>query len=220
MTQAITTWEAFGWERDEPVTNRFRQVMVIRTTGLNTDTVYDFDQNSGTFWTAVGNANALATIKNIATIAKCFLHLMGPEVEAKTKSGGGVLLVLDGVAGSGAASVAVTATGLLTTDVILAITQNVKGGNSLPLLGYNSVVSDGFTAVYSADPGAGGHLKTTVYRPSGGTPQKGQYVETVVNTRPDVVFASGDAPTAATFWMEWDLQPGQRPIFASGGATT
>ena len=64
----------------------------------------------------------------------------------------------------GAATEALTVTGLLATDIILAVTQSVKGSANLPLLGYNTQIANGLTAVWSATPGTGAVIKVTVLR--------------------------------------------------------
>lgn len=55
----------------------------------------------------------------------------------------------------GAATEALTCTGLLTTDTVLAVTQKTPGANSLPLLGWSTLANNGITGIWSADPGAG-----------------------------------------------------------------
>src|SRR5690606_40934822 len=52
--------------------------------------------------------------------------------------------------------ISLTVTGLLTTDVILAVSQSVPGANDLPLLGFAmGGNADELDATWSADPGAG-----------------------------------------------------------------
>ena len=55
----------------------------------------------------------------------------------------------------GAATEAMTVTGLGASDTILAVTQSTKGANSLPLLGYSTQAANALTAIWSANPGAG-----------------------------------------------------------------
>lgn len=64
----------------------------------------------------------------------------------------------------GSASEVFTVTGLASSDTILSVTQSVKGANSLPLLGYNTVATNAITGVYSADPGANAVIKVLVLR--------------------------------------------------------
>lgn len=64
----------------------------------------------------------------------------------------------------GAATEAVVVTGLLTTDTILSVTQKTKGANSLPLLGFSTVITNGLTVIYSADPGANAVVLVAVKR--------------------------------------------------------
>ncbi len=178
-----------------------------------------------------------------------------PEVGAAT--GRSSIVVLSGTVGGGAATGTATVTGLATsaTDTILAVTQDVKGANSLPLLGYNTQASGSLGYVYSADPGANGTIKVTVSRtatadkytpvsygtqvtngltvtygaePGAGakvrvtvsraavtTVQAGTYQLTMDSTNtniPDILFLSGDAPTAFKIVMQWSFKDGMGPV--------
>ena len=64
----------------------------------------------------------------------------------------------------GGATEAMTITGLLSTDTIVAVTQKTKGANNLPLLGYTTLANGALTCVWSADPGAGAVIVVTVSR--------------------------------------------------------
>jgi hypothetical protein len=67
----------------------------------------------------------------------------------------------------GAVSEAMTVTGLLATDTILAVTQMTQGGatrTSLPLIGWDTVVNNGLTAHWVANPGVGAVLLVAVKR--------------------------------------------------------
>jgi len=78
---------------------------------------------------------------------------------------GALPFVISSDAGAGgAATEAMTVTGLLATDTILAVTQRVDNGNSLPLLAHNTQINDGLTAEWSADPGAGAIIDVLVSR--------------------------------------------------------
>lgn len=55
----------------------------------------------------------------------------------------------------GAATEAMTLTGLAAADVILSVVQKTPGANSLPLLGWTTQAADALTCTWSADPGAG-----------------------------------------------------------------
>ncbi len=75
------------------------------------------------------------------------------------------ILALSSAATMGSsATEAVAVTGLLTTDTILAVSQVTPGGNSLPLLGYSTVINGGLTVIFSADPGAGAVVVVSVKR--------------------------------------------------------
>jgi len=96
---------------------------------------------------------------------------MNPNYSARFKTfnpelipSNSILTFDSAVSVGGAATEAMTVTGLLATDKILAVTQSVKGAANLPLLGYNTQVANGLTAVWSATPGAGAVIKVTVLR--------------------------------------------------------
>lgn len=75
-----------------------------------------------------------------------------------------VLTFLSAAGAGGNASEAMVVTGLLANDTILAVSQEVKGANNLPLLAYNTQAADALTGVWSADPGAGAKIRVTVSR--------------------------------------------------------
>lgn len=64
----------------------------------------------------------------------------------------------------GAATEAMTLTGLGAADIILAVTQSTKGANNLPLLGYSTQAANALTAVWSANPGAGSVITVLVLK--------------------------------------------------------
>lgn len=83
---------------------------------------------------------------------------------ATKQTAAGLVAITCGTGAGGGATAALTCTGLLTTDTILAVTQKTPGANSLPLLGWQTVVTNGLTAVWSADPGAGSVVVVAVKR--------------------------------------------------------
>ncbi len=75
------------------------------------------------------------------------------------------LLAFDSSAGSGgAASEAMTVTGILSSDTILSVTQKTKGANGLAMISYSTLVNDGLTVEWTADPGAGAVVTVSVKR--------------------------------------------------------
>lgn len=64
----------------------------------------------------------------------------------------------------GAATEAMTLTGLAAADTILSVVQKTKGANNLPLLGYSTHVADALTGIWSADPGANAVIVVTVLK--------------------------------------------------------
>lgn len=73
------------------------------------------------------------------------------------------LAVYDSNPGAGGgASEALTITGLLITDTILAVSQKTAGANPIAVIGFNTLIVDGLTVVYTADPGAGSVVSVLV----------------------------------------------------------
>lgn len=62
----------------------------------------------------------------------------------------------------GAASEALTCTGLVSTDTILAVSQSVPGANNTAIIGYNTLVNNGLTVLWTANPGANAIVKVLV----------------------------------------------------------
>lgn len=62
----------------------------------------------------------------------------------------------------GAATEAMTLTGLAADDTILSVSQKTKGANNLPLLGWTTQAANALTCVWSANPGAGAVVIVTV----------------------------------------------------------
>ncbi len=75
-------------------------------------------------------------------------------IDGKLDSAKLVAYASDAGAG-GAASEALTVTGLSSTDTILAVTQKVAGASNTALTGYNTLIDNGLTIEYTANPGAG-----------------------------------------------------------------
>jgi hypothetical protein len=78
MAFAITKAVAFGFEREEPLNNRYHQHLYLTITGTNTDLDLDIGDylagSLGTFWTAAGasavGAEALKMVRDIGTRAE------------------------------------------------------------------------------------------------------------------------------------------------------
>lgn len=64
----------------------------------------------------------------------------------------------------GAATEAMTLTGLAAADTILAVHQKTKGANNLPLLGWSTQAANALTGIWSADPGAGAVIVVLVLK--------------------------------------------------------
>lgn len=215
MAFALSRFVAYGVEVDEVVTKRFFQRAAYSITGLATDTTLDISNATGTFWTAVGGtvqgAAALSATFDIANRAKCLVLAGGSELLPKSLAGAEVEKMSSTAGAGGAATAVMTVTGLLTTDIIVAVTQRVKGANNLPLLGWNTQAANAITAVWSADPGAGSIIDVSVIRENG-APQSGEYVMGITNNLPSITFATANAPTSGVLVLEWEILNQQLPV--------
>jgi len=99
---------------------------------------------------------------NITALQAADVVLTNAVATKQTASG---LLTIDcNASAGGAATEALTCTGLLLTDTILSVVQKTPGANSLPLLGWSTVIAGGLTGIWSADPGAGAVVMIAVKR--------------------------------------------------------
>lgn len=76
----------------------------------------------------------------------------------------GISVITSAAGAGGGATEAMTVTGLLTTDTILAVTQKTEGANDLPLLGWSTQAANALTGIWSADPGAGAVIMVLIKR--------------------------------------------------------
>lgn len=226
MTFALTSVEAYAVQADEPLVKKFIQRLRLVGTAANTNVAYDFGTYAGTYWTAVGSTapgiNALACVKSIQLSAASFLRIGGTALAAKGQFPASAPLVTaltSAAYGGGSATPTLTVTGLLTTDTILGATQIAKNSNSLPLIGAAATcaVNDQYAVVYSADPGTTGTVRVMISRTSTAVPT-GNYQIAMDGTNgliPNLLFLSGNAPTAYDFLLEWELAPGADPVIYS-----
>ncbi len=233
MTIALTKVTAYGIEASEPLTKRFQQYLILEGTGANTDVDYDFGDSTagalGTFWTAVGGTEpgitALSAIRSINVAAKVFEAIEGTGLNGKVQGRASVPVVqslTSAVYAGGSATPTLTVTGLLTTDTILGAQQVAKNANSLPLIGTAATcaVADAYGVTYSADPGGTGTVKVIFSRATTAV-QSGSYQVTMDSTSvnlPNLLFVTGDAPTAWKFVFTWALKDNEGPIEAYAAA--
>ena len=62
----------------------------------------------------------------------------------------------------GAASEALTCTGLIATDTIFAVSQKTAGANGTAIVSYTGLGTNALTVAWTADPGAGSIIKVLV----------------------------------------------------------
>ncbi len=224
MTFALTFVKAYGIEASEPLQKRFKQYLELKGTAANTDVAYDFGNYTGTFWTAVGSTEpgvtALTAVKDIQTLAKAFLAVGGVGLsayQASTSTSPVVQSLTSAVYAGGSATPTLAVTGLKTTDTILGAQQVLKNANSLPLIGTAATcaVADQYIVTYSADPGGSGTVKVEFSRAAANAVVTGTYQITMDATNtliPDILFLSGNAPTAFDIILSWEFPDGVIPI--------
>lgn len=233
MTFALTGVHAYGQEAEEPRNKRYLQYLRLVGTAANTDTAYAFGSHVagslGTFWDAVDGSEpgdtALKAIRDIAVRARAFLWIGGTGLNDKAPidaSRPGVITKLDSDATAGGnATETCVVTGLLTTDVLLGVTQFVDGaGAGVAILAYGGAtgvcsVADALSVTWNADPGAGAKIRVAVLRTTVTVPDAGTYQQAMGTMAPNITFASGSAPTAYDLTMCWQLKDGEEPVAVS-----
>lgn len=221
MAFSLTYFSSYGVYRDEPLTELAHQYARFDITALNTDVDLDIGDYSGTFWTAVGatapGITALKAIKDINVRAKTYLSVGGNSIAGKAQADSSYtsyVKLQSSASAGGAATEAVTVTGLATTDTILAVSQSTKGANSTALNAYNTQITNGLTLSWTANPGAGSVADILVSR-TVTTVQAGTYQVAMDGTNvnlPNYLFLSGDAPTSYVIELCWLLKPGEQPV--------
>ena len=106
----------------------------------------------------------------ISTAQVALLNKIGAQ--AANAPAGGVKLgdllniqVYTSAAGAGgAATEAMTLTGLAAADTILAVHQKTKGVNEVPLLGWSTQTANALTGIWVSDPGAGAVIVVVVLK--------------------------------------------------------
>ncbi len=223
MTFALTKVTAYGIEASEPLQKRFKQLLILEGTAANTNVAYDFGTYAGTYWTAVGatapGISALKAIADIQVKAKAFISASGVGLSGRSQLSATdqkTMALTSAAYGGGSATPTLAVTGLLTTDTILGATQILKNQNSLPLIGANATcaVADQYPVVYSADPGTTGTVRVVFTRALANTVVTGTYqlAMDATNTKlPNLLFLSGDAPTAYKIVLQWILNDQEIP---------
>lgn len=93
------------------------------------------------------------------TLADLVMDLQDDKLDAAK-----LVAVTCAAGAGGAATEALTCTGLLATDTVLSVSQKTPGANSLPLLGWSTLAANAITGIWSANPGAGAVVLVSVKR--------------------------------------------------------
>jgi hypothetical protein len=221
MAFALTKVLAKGVEYEQGITKRYLQHMYLTITAENTDTDLDIGDHVagslGTFWAAAdGTATGLAgltAIQDITKRAQAFISVMGDALDTRAKVDASRTAVLTYNAtpqAPGGDTATYVVTGLLATDTVIGLTP-IVGTAAIEKL--TSTADDEAVVVYTADPGAGSTVRVAVTRAAGSTtPDAGSYQIVDGTLAPNISFASGDAPTTATYRLEWLLKNGEEPV--------
>lgn len=223
MAFAITSVQCYGQEAEEPLNKRYRQFMMLNITAANTDVDLDLGDNQtgslGTFWDAVDGttigAGALQAIQDIVLRAQAFATLGGNFLDrAQVDPSDATITTYDsGASSGGSATESLTFTGMDSTDTILALTPKTAGANAAAIRAFGSPGSNSLSVTFTADPGANAVVRALVKKAAATTsPAAGTYTITYANKTPNILFASGDAPTSYQVSLEWVLQPQTAPV--------
>ncbi len=224
MTFALTAFQAYGIEAEEAVNKRYKQVAILTITAANTNFDLDLgDLAPGTFWDAVDGSEpgdtGLAAFKDINTRALSFIGVGGTGIAGYAKADASIptISLLDSNASSGGnASETLTVSGLLTSDTIVSARVTTAGANNVAVRTFakTCAVAGQYITVWTADPGANAVVTLGVQRATT-TVQAGTYqlsMDSTYTQMPNLLFLTGDAPTAYTIQLEWVLKPGQSPV--------
>lgn len=223
MAFALTEFQSYGIEAEEAVNKRYKQVAILTITAANTDVDLDIGDYSGTFWTAVSGSEpgttALQAIKDIQTRALSFVGLGGSSIAGYSQGDASVPVVQalsSSASAGGSANETLTVTGLLTTDTILSAIMTTEGANNVAVKTFaaSCAVNGQYAVEWTADPGAGAVVKVCFSRATT-TVQAGTYQLAMDGTNtqlPNILFLSGDAPTAYKLQLEWVLKSQEQPV--------
>lgn len=223
MTFALTEFQSYGIEAEEAVNKRYKQVAIFTITAANTDVDLDIGDYSGTFWTAVSatepGTTALKAVKDIQTRALSFVGLGGSSLAPYVQGDASIPVVslLDSSASAGgSANETLTVTGLLTTDTVVSARMTTEGANNVAVKTFakTCAVNGQYAVEWTADPGAGAVVTVAIQRATT-TVQAGTYQLTMDSTNtnlPNILFLSGDAPTAYKLQLEWVLKSQEQPV--------
>jgi hypothetical protein len=228
MAFAVTKVQCYGIEAEEPLNKRYRQYMYLNITAANTDVDLDLGDNQtgslGTFWDAVDGtatgAGALLAIQDIVTRAETFDGFGGEWMSRAQAdaSASGIIALNSAATAGGNATETLTVTGLtVATDSVLGISQYTDGaGAAVGILAYGTAgqptVNNQLSVTWNADPGAGALVRVVVSRTGITSVVAGTYQVTYANKTPNILFASGDAPTSYEVILKWILMPQVAPV--------
>lgn len=226
MAFVLTKIQCYGIEAEEAVNKRYQQKAILTITAANTDVdldLGDLGATPGTFWNAVDatatGLKGLAAFRDIATRAQSFVGFGGTSIAGYVQGDSSIPVVsaLDSSASAGgSATETLTVTGLLTTDTILGATIVEDGGTPAYIqeAAKTCAVNGQYVVTFSADPGAGAEVRVIISRAITAV-QSGTYqvsMDSTYTQMPNILFLSGNAPTAYVLELSWVLKPQEQPV--------
>jgi hypothetical protein len=119
---------------------------------------------SAAHWAAAPEALISGVTVSGTAAAGSMIEASSASAAAWTPMANHFLAIASTADGGGSATPTVVVPGLLTTDVILGVSQSIKGANHLPLLGFNTQAANALNLVFSADPGSGTVVVVGIFR--------------------------------------------------------
>ena len=117
--------------------------------------------------TATGPNSAVATLAtvntNVGSFTNASITVNGKGLVTAVSSGTAMSVVDSTTYSSGQAVITPLVAGLLTTSTIWSVTQTVKGGSNLPLLGYANLVNGQISLTYVGDPSTGAVVRVVFH---------------------------------------------------------
>lgn len=234
MTFQLTKAQIYGIESEEPLNKRYVQKAILHINAANSDVSLDIGNFSGTFWTAAladgtyGTiaAQILKAMKAIQLKALSFEQIAGTSLAPYSQANASapvILSFLSSTIAGGSATPTATVTGLLTSDSVLSVAQQVANANSLDPIAFpaHPAAPNALVVTYSADPGGGGKVLVTISRTAAaGEPTTGSYALAMDGTNtqmPSLTFAATNAPTSYDLILSWVLNPAEAPVALFAG---
>jgi len=221
-TFQLTKGNAYGFIIDSDVRKRAIQRMTLHITAANTDTGLDLQDDTGTFWTAVGvdatygdiGDKMLEAIQKIDDRAIALNGIFGlteygtfchdTNHYCDTAATDETTEVYDDV----------TCSGIAATDEICGVTLKTNNANNRPLVGWALSAAGVMRLTFTSPPGATGVARVCYHSDD----QMCYRVVSLTAYRPSILFKTGYAPTDYVVTLEWELDDEKYIVRADYGS--